>query len=130
MKTAWKVEPPRSAKTAAQAKRLVELVGIDNAIRLAEYFPTVAKKYYIDRAHDFGILLNDYQALLRDLTLGFRVTNEITRKIVSESDSQEYRKAQDIGAISSEDPFEQLAKCGDAGRLMPHAAEEVFPYDN
>jgi hypothetical protein len=104
MLASWKMQVPRSAKNAALAKRLVEEVGFDNAIALAEYYPTVPKQYYVARGHPFALLLTDAQALLRDVQTGLRITPEIAKNLESEANSREWNKLVDSGCIA-EDPF-------------------------
>ena len=96
MKRRWRTSPPRNAKTASICKQLVEAVGIDNAMALARAYPERVDKWYVEKGHPIGLLLSDYPKLLRDLSLGFKIT-----KSMAESLESTYDGAQAIGLAKS-----------------------------
>jgi hypothetical protein len=107
MEQHWNTTPPRNAKTSAQAKRLAELLGVEQAIALAAYYPTRRSDYYVQAGHPFGILVQerDYAALLREMSLGLKLTKETVREIVRREEGEEYDRKCAIG-LKQENPFE------------------------
>jgi hypothetical protein len=88
MQAGWNFTPPRSAKTAAQAKQLVELVGLENAMKIAAYYPTRRSDFYVKTGHPFGILLNDHMALLREINAGIKLTKDVVKDIVRREETE------------------------------------------
>jgi hypothetical protein len=88
MQKGWNFTPPRSAKTAAQAKQLVELVGLENAMKIAAYYPTRRKDFYVKTGHPFGLLLEDHMALLREINAGIKLTKDVVKDIVSREETE------------------------------------------
>ena len=112
MQQKWNYAPPRNAKVSSQAKQLVELVGADNALALARYFPTRADRWYVEKGHAFGILLTDYPKLLRDVSLGFKVTPELAKNLESTQNTLEYMDLCERGIIRN--PFDDPEPAIDA----------------
>jgi hypothetical protein len=92
MQEAWNLTPPRSAKSASQATKLVELVGIETALKLAAYYPTRRSDFYVRTGHPFGTLLTDYMAMLREVNAGIKLTKGVVKEIVSKEETENYCK--------------------------------------
>jgi hypothetical protein len=103
MATNWSNPPPRNAKVNAQAKKLVDLVGLDNALILASYYPTRRKPFYIRKGHDFGMLLTDYHSLLLEIRTNTKLTDSLVKKISEREDSEESEKRSKFEPL---DPFD------------------------
>ncbi len=92
MLEAWNMDPPRSAATSSMAKRLVELVGEEEAIKLAAYFPSRRKDFYVRSGHPFKLLVADHMGLLREMAAGIKLTKEIVDDICKKEDTENYDK--------------------------------------
>ena len=57
------VIPKRDAKTNAQAKKIIDTLGLDDAIAVAGAFPHHVDSWYCKKMHDFGLLLADAKGL-------------------------------------------------------------------
>lgn len=89
----WQLDPPRSAQTSAQAKKLAEMVGKETAIKLAAYFPTRRSEWYVKKGHPFGLLLTDHMALLREVSAGLKLTGSVVNHIVRKEEAENYERA-------------------------------------
>lgn len=109
MQESWSLTPPRSAKSASQATKLVELVGFETAMKLAAYYPTRRSDFYVRTGHPFGTLLTDYMAMLREVNAGIKLTKGVVRDIVSKEESEnackfdQVRKETNIGLMTDEE---------------------------
>jgi hypothetical protein len=109
MEQCWNLTPPRSAKASSQAAKLVELVGLETALKLAAYYPTRRSDYYVRTGHPFGILLTDYMAMLREVNAGIKLTKGVVKEIVSKEESEnacrfdQVRKETNIGLMTDEE---------------------------
>lgn len=92
MASNWNNPPPRNVKTNSQVKKLIELVGFDNAVLLASYYPTRRKPWYVKRGHDFGLLLTDYNSLLLEIRTNTKMTDSLVKKISEREESEEASK--------------------------------------
>lgn len=101
MRRRWRIDPPRNAKTGAQCKQLVELVGIDNAMALAKAYPQRLDKWYVEKGHPIGLLLTDYPKILRDLALGFKVTREMATTLERTFDGSQAMTLAEQGIMPS-----------------------------
>ena len=70
----YNIKPFRNAKVNSQVKQFVERVGED-APRIAYFYVFHCNSWYIRKAHDFGLLLSDAQAVARDFYRGQQTTN-------------------------------------------------------
>jgi hypothetical protein len=109
MEQCWNLTPPRSAKASSQAAKLVELVGLETALKLAAYYPTRRSDYYVRTGHPFGTLLTDYMAMLREVNAGIKLTKGVVKEIVSKEESEnackfeQVRKETNIGLMTDEE---------------------------
>ena len=109
MEQCWNLTPPRSAKASSQAAKLVELVGLETALKLAAYYPTRRSDYYVRTGHPFGTLLTDYMAMLREVNAGIKLTKGVVKEIVSKEESEnacrfdQVRKETSIGLMTDEE---------------------------
>jgi hypothetical protein len=109
MQECWKLTPPRSAKTSSQAVQLVELVGLETALKLAAYYPTRRAEFYVKTGHPFGTLLTNYMEMLREINAGIKLTKGVVREIVSKEESEnackfdQVRKETNIGLMTDEE---------------------------
>jgi hypothetical protein len=92
MQRHWGMTPPRSAKTSALAKQLVDLVGVDQATRIATYYPSRRDRYYVAKGHPFGIVVSDHMKLLREITSGYKMCEEIVTHFVEGEQREESKK--------------------------------------
>jgi hypothetical protein len=88
MEASWRITPPRSAQTAAQAKKLAEMVGAERACQLAAYYPTRRSQYYLSKGHPFGLILSDHMALLRECESGIKFTPQVVKRIVDKEETE------------------------------------------
>jgi hypothetical protein len=96
MQEHWRMDPPRSARTAAQAKQLAELLGVERATKLAAYFPTRRSNWYVQKGHPFGLLLTDHMALLRELENGIKFTPQVVKRIVDKEETETTCKVMEL----------------------------------
>ena len=68
------VLPMSNAKVRGQVAQCVKTVGAELAPVLAAYYPTHNKQYFVQRRHDFGALLHDYQQVATDYQIGQQMT--------------------------------------------------------
>lgn len=71
--------PKRNGWVHKDIRRLVELVGQADAVRLAGYYPTTDHQFYVKNTHALRFLVSDYQKLLTELNTG-RVVTETTAR--------------------------------------------------
>ena len=69
------VLPMSNAKVRGQVAQFVKTVGAELAPVLAAYYPTHNKQYFVQRRHDFGALLHDYQQVATDYQIGQQITS-------------------------------------------------------
>jgi hypothetical protein len=69
-KARYRVEQPSNAKNYTLCKKLVESVGVEDALALASFYLTQNDAYYTSNAHKLDILINDYVKLLTRLRTG------------------------------------------------------------
>jgi hypothetical protein len=81
MQRGFNTTPPRNAKTNSQCKALIAAVGFESAKKLAAYYPTRRKPYYVQRGFPFGLLLTDYNALLLEISGGQKLTSGVIKAI-------------------------------------------------
>jgi hypothetical protein len=81
MQRGFNTTPPRNAKTKSQCKALIAAVGFESAKKLAAYYPTRRKPYYVQRGFPFGLLLTDYNALLLEISGGQKLTSGVIKAI-------------------------------------------------
>lgn len=74
------VEPVRSAKISTALGRIIDAVGLENAIAIAGFFPTHNGSFYVLRGHPIGLLESDAQKLLTEYQTGRRVNAETARR--------------------------------------------------
>jgi hypothetical protein len=96
MEQCWNLTPPRSAKAYSQAAKLVELVGLETALKLAAYYPTRRSDYYVRTGHPFGTLLTDYMAMLREVNAGIKLTKGVVKEIVQREETENYCKYDEL----------------------------------
>lgn len=68
------VLPMSNAKVRGQVAQFVKTVGAELAPVLAAYYPSHNKQYFVQRRHDFGALLHDYQQVATDYQIGQQMT--------------------------------------------------------
>ena len=68
------VLPMSNAKVRGQVAQFVKTVGVELAPVLAAYYPSHNKQYFVQRRHDFGALLHDYQQVATDYQIGQQMT--------------------------------------------------------
>ena len=68
------VLPMTNAKVRGQVAQFVKTVGVELAPVLAAYYPSHNKQYFVQRRHDFGALLHDYQQVATDYQIGQQMT--------------------------------------------------------
>jgi hypothetical protein len=88
MQQGWNCTPPRSAKTAAQAKQLVDLVGLELALKIAAYYPTRRSQFYVQRGHPFGLIISDHMSLLREVSAGVKLTKGVVNEMVQREETE------------------------------------------
>ena len=72
--------PETNAKVRGQVAQFVKLVGADKAVALAAYFPTHNGRWFVQRRHEFGLLLKSYQQIATDYALGQQMTETRARQ--------------------------------------------------
>jgi hypothetical protein len=72
--------PTRNAKTSSLCVKLVDALGIEDAPRVASYYPTSNYGYYVSRGHPLDACLADCQKLLTELNTGNRTTQHAARE--------------------------------------------------
>lgn len=75
--------PETNAKVRGQVAQFVKLVGADKAVALAAYFPTHNGRWFVQRRHEFGLLLKSYQQIATDYALGQQMTETRARQAES-----------------------------------------------
>lgn len=86
--------PPRNVLVNTQAKRLVTLVGLEDALKLASYYLEQRDEYYLRMMHPFPSLVADHHKLLMRMRTGQTVSGTQARQAeavqATSSASQEY----------------------------------------
>ena len=72
--------PVANAKTRGQVAQFVKLVGAEKAPLLAAYFPTHNGRWFVQRRHEFGLLLKSYQQIATDYATGQQMTETRARQ--------------------------------------------------
>lgn len=60
-------EPAWAAKENTLANALIANVGLENALRLAEYYPTYIDAWHVKQRHPFALLVSQYHKVLTDM---------------------------------------------------------------
>lgn len=66
----YQTAPIRNAKVNSQIKKLVEMVGLERALRIASNFPFHPDAFYTKQMHPVGLMLQDCQKLNTELETG------------------------------------------------------------
>lgn len=77
------VEPLRNAKLNGQIAQFVRLVGADDAPQLAAYYLRHNNGFFVQRRHDFGLLLQSAQQIRTDWLRGEQMTGTAARQAES-----------------------------------------------
>lgn len=72
--------PESNAKVRGQVAQFVKLVGAEKAPLLAAYFPTHNGRWFVQRRHEFGLLLKSYQQIATDWATGQQMTETRARQ--------------------------------------------------
>jgi len=70
----YRTSPIRNSKTNSQCKRLIYLVGKENACKIVKHYLTINDQFYIKKAHDIGLCITDYQKILTSAETGINIT--------------------------------------------------------
>lgn len=73
-------EPARNATTNAQCNTLIQRLGLEAAIKLAGFYPTVGEAFYLKQFHPIGLAVKDYHALSMQMQGGKVVTMRSARQ--------------------------------------------------
>lgn len=99
----WGIRPARNVKVNSAAKKLVSLIGVEDAIAIARYYPSRQNPYYIRRGHPFELLLTEELVLRREIQSGLKFTPKLIDKIVDAEQSAETAKTMQFEPL---DPFD------------------------
>lgn len=98
------ITPARNAKANAMLKKMIERIGLDQAILVARNYPLHKNRYYVQRVHAIESMLNDCESLLIQVQSGQMVTstsayqadkqghfqNEVNQNALRYDDSREF----------------------------------------
>ena len=74
------VEPLRNAKVNGQIAQFVRTVGVQDAPKLAAFYPWHNGGFFVQRRHDFGLLLQSAQQIRTDWLRGEQMTATAARQ--------------------------------------------------
>ena len=74
------VEPLRNAKVNGQIAQFVRTVGAEDAPKLAAFYPWHNGGFFVQRRHDFGLLLQSAQQIRTDWLRGEQMTQTKARQ--------------------------------------------------
>jgi hypothetical protein len=97
MKEKWGVDVKPAPIPMRHFKNLINKIGFQDALLIAEYFPTCRNKDYTTRGHDPQILLEKASLLMGEAQTGIKKIAPLVKVMESDQQSEEYNKQKDMG---------------------------------
>jgi hypothetical protein len=94
------VAPIRNMQANTFCKRLIERIGMDNAVKVAAWFPSHRASWYVTKGHSLQCLLGDCEKLLTECVAGFRVHTQDAREM-------DHKSAEDEKWVRAERMYEE-----------------------
>lgn len=117
-KSRYGTEPVWGVKETVGANRLITSVGLDDALALAEYYPSYIEPWHVKRRHTFSILVAQAHQVLTDM-----------RNIKHVIDSRAHEKNFDdkVGDFQHKTRLEELRKAAELSNIAFKIAQKENP---
>lgn len=97
--------PVRNVRVNSQCKQLAERLGVDGAVKVAQFYLTHSNKLYVGSAHPIGLCLRDAEGLHTQMLAGYRLTStEAQQQDANQSNRNAFSAAAAQLGISTSEP--------------------------
>ena len=97
----WGVKLTPAPTALRHCKNLINAIGFENALAVAEFYPSRQKDWYVKHGHDLMWAVKDATLLLGELQTGVKKTQKFVDTVHREEDKKEYESMREKGAYKN-----------------------------